>query len=368
MSTRKKVLLLVVAIALFAFCANLSMGQGKDKPFGPKQLRVVDYGEDRVTLRWQDKANNEDGFDVYYKGPGEEHILRVSGVSPGNDKEKEYTVTGLEPSEWYLFKVRAYNSTGYSAWSNDVKIKTKGEDNKPPFANCKEEAIYPTWGPPLLRVYFDLSKSYDPDGILTKAIIAFGDGEEIEVTDGALKSILVHEYANGTYHAKITVWDDDGAKNSCTAIITVSDRPDPYCKLDGTIEASALLSEYIKPDKKKLAKVTVQWTQEKPNGNGYWVLYRAIYSEGEWEDKYWPKKNQWLFTLDDLKPMLLVAGKDKEFPGKILKHRLEETFAPSNKERKIMYVWMWACHSCDPKLGQPYGVLRVTIPAKYPLK
>lgn len=70
-------------------------------PAAPTDLSAVELGGDSVELRWADNANNEDGYQVHYRGGG----TRVSYTLPADTRSE--TVSGLELGVEYEFRVRA---------------------------------------------------------------------------------------------------------------------------------------------------------------------------------------------------------------------------------------------------------------------
>jgi PKD repeat protein len=72
-------------------------------------------------------------------------------------------------------------------------------------------------------IAFNAIKSNDPDGTITNYGWNFGDGT---ITDTP-EPIITHSYASiGEYTVDLTVTDDDGATNTNTTTITVSNPPD----------------------------------------------------------------------------------------------------------------------------------------------
>ncbi len=86
-------------------------------------------------------------------------------------------------------------------------------------------AAAPTTGPRGLVVTFDGSGSSDPDGSadLASYELDFGDGTPVSTGTGMPPAALAHTYAaKGGYTAKLTVKDADGAADSVTKAITVT--------------------------------------------------------------------------------------------------------------------------------------------------
>ena len=85
-------------------------------------------------------------------------------------------------------------------------------------------------------ITFNASNSTDPDGTITNYEWDFGDGNVTNTTE----AIINHSYASaGDYTANLTVTDNDGATNTTSKLITVTNlcgdvAPSPDC--DGTVD------------------------------------------------------------------------------------------------------------------------------------
>ena len=87
-------------------------------PAKPTTLSGAVTANDRITLTWADKSNNETGFKIERKKVGENYTeigTVASNVSTYND-------TGLSGNTTYYYRVRAYNSDGNSDYSNEISI------------------------------------------------------------------------------------------------------------------------------------------------------------------------------------------------------------------------------------------------------
>jgi len=89
--------------------------------------------------------------------------------------------------------------------------------NKPPISSLTYSPLNPVVNE---TITFDASNSTDIDGYITKYEWDFGDGNNTNTTE----PIITHSYASaGTYNANLTVTDDEGATNSTSKLITVSE-------------------------------------------------------------------------------------------------------------------------------------------------
>jgi PKD repeat protein len=91
-------------------------------PVAPSNLVATAVSKTQIDLAWTDNATNEDGF----------KIERCSGASCANFSQiatvsanvRNYSNSGLKRNTTYRFRVRAFNGTGNSAYSNIVTVKT----------------------------------------------------------------------------------------------------------------------------------------------------------------------------------------------------------------------------------------------------
>lgn len=90
-------------------------------PSAPTGLTATPSSSSQINLAWTDTANNESGFRIERKiGAGGTYaeITTVASNVTG------YSDTGLNPSTTYYYRVRAYNATGNSAYSNEANATT----------------------------------------------------------------------------------------------------------------------------------------------------------------------------------------------------------------------------------------------------
>ncbi|HAK94749.1 MAG TPA: hypothetical protein DCM87_07025 [Planctomycetes bacterium] len=97
-------------------------------PVAPANLQVVGTTSTSISLAWTDASVNEQGFELHRRGPGEsEFSLRATLAANAT----AHTDEGLLPGGAYAYRIRAFNTYGYSGWSNEIS-QTAGTIPLPP--------------------------------------------------------------------------------------------------------------------------------------------------------------------------------------------------------------------------------------------
>lgn len=176
-------------------------------PATPTDLLAIAFDPQWINMTWTDTSNNEDGFKVdrcqgtaTYCAANPGAWSQVAQVERNIDY---YGDTGLPSSTTFSYRVRAFNVSGQSAWSNVSTATTPGWE---PVAS-----FFPSvWnGAAPLPVTFDGRGSSDRDGTITSYSWSFGDGA---TGSGA---VVTHTYAlAGWYYPSLTVTDNSGRTNT----------------------------------------------------------------------------------------------------------------------------------------------------------
>ncbi len=91
-------------------------------PAAPSNLIATAISRTQVNLTWTDNAGNEDGFRIERcKGSTCTNFTQIASVGAN---VTVYSNTGLAKNSTYRFRVRAYNATGASAYSNNATATT----------------------------------------------------------------------------------------------------------------------------------------------------------------------------------------------------------------------------------------------------
>ncbi len=96
-------------------------------PVAPSGLNATAASCNRIDLTWTDNSDNEDGFKIERKELGGTY----TEIKTLSTNITSYSDTGLNPDTTYYYRVRAYNSYGYSDYSNETNATTKPAGTAP---------------------------------------------------------------------------------------------------------------------------------------------------------------------------------------------------------------------------------------------
>lgn len=91
-----------------------------DIPIAPSTLLGQVKSNSEVTLSWSDNSNNEDGFRIERKTESGQY----SQIAQLAANTLAFADEGLQASTTYTYRVYAYNSSGSSAYSNEISVQT----------------------------------------------------------------------------------------------------------------------------------------------------------------------------------------------------------------------------------------------------
>ncbi|MDP2920738.1 MAG: PKD domain-containing protein, partial [Candidatus Omnitrophota bacterium] len=114
-------------------------------PAAPTALTASAISQTQINLDWTDNSYNETGFKVERKKEGDAEFTEISGNVPADSVS--YVDKDLNPATKYIYRVRAYNTAGYSGYSNTADATTPSDKIK-----VKLRSLNPEEGPVGTRV------------------------------------------------------------------------------------------------------------------------------------------------------------------------------------------------------------------------
>jgi parallel beta-helix repeat protein len=90
-------------------------------PTAPGGLVAQAGSSSTVSLNWTDNSNNESGFEIERKSSSQ-NFTKIGTTGAG---QTTFSDNGLAASTPYTYRVRAINSAGASAFSNEIAVTTK---------------------------------------------------------------------------------------------------------------------------------------------------------------------------------------------------------------------------------------------------
>jgi YD repeat-containing protein len=111
-----------IAVANFVYVnGKLAAKALPDVPYAPSGLSVTNAGLDKLDLSWSDNSTDETGFRIERKAEAENTYTQITTV--GRDVTA-YSDTGLAVNTTYYYRITAYNSIGFSPYSNETNATT----------------------------------------------------------------------------------------------------------------------------------------------------------------------------------------------------------------------------------------------------
>jgi titin len=248
---------------------------GNESLTAPSDLRAIVVSEREVELRWRDNSDSEDGFKLERKALNSEY-KEIAEVGADINYYLDKTVT---PKMFYYYRVKAYNKSGESAYSNEVLVETKvgetppPEEEKVPLApsdlegTLEENTIYFKWkdnsdNEEGFRLYISINE------IDSYALYAQLSANETAYEDSSL-------YIPGnTYYFKLTAFNKVGESNPTNEIMI---------KIKGLSETdSPLPPTDLKVEEIYEKDVVLSWKDNSDNEEGFKLERRKI-GEGKFE-------------------------------------------------------------------------------------
>lgn len=112
-------------------------GGGGSLPAAPTGLAPYRVAYDQVWLQWADNANNETGFSIERTATTTQSWAVVGTAPATSSPTMIYYDQVVAANSTYLYRVRAYNGRGYSAYSNTVTVVTPPDPRPLPATNLR---------------------------------------------------------------------------------------------------------------------------------------------------------------------------------------------------------------------------------------
>ena len=97
------------------------LSQPPRPPSPPTRLTATAVSFSGIRLKWQDNSTNETGFEVQRRDDGSARWIEIRTTA---SNATSFSDTGLKPTTTYHYRVRAFNSSGASAFSNETSATT----------------------------------------------------------------------------------------------------------------------------------------------------------------------------------------------------------------------------------------------------
>ncbi|MFA7421962.1 MAG: fibronectin type III domain-containing protein [Melioribacteraceae bacterium] len=119
----------------------------KDKPpTAPSNLFASFTSVSTVTLIWDDNSSNEKGFEIWRKDIGSTGVIEYRRIKTLTENSISTTDIGLSSFSAYYYKIRAYNGSGYSDFSEEVSpTNSEGGPWKLKAEGIGSSLIHLTW-------------------------------------------------------------------------------------------------------------------------------------------------------------------------------------------------------------------------------
>ncbi len=234
-----------------------------DVPLAPTDLIVTGTTLTSISLSWHDVSVNEDGFEVHRMAPGETEFTLHDTLPVAMNK---YTDINLVAGETYAYRVRAFNTKGYSDWSNEVSLAAGTIPQAPTnlaVAAMTSNSIAIEW----------LDNSSDETGFQVWRL-APGD---LEYSLAATTAADVATYSDGdpplieggTYRYKVRAYNATGTSGWSNEVVQQT----------GRLPAAPTNLHMVTFG---LDFIRIAWTDNSDNETGFGIDFR-MGSSGEWQ-------------------------------------------------------------------------------------
>jgi len=104
-------------------------------PAAPAGLKAVSPMGTQVILTWKDMSTNEESFDIERKTGGGSFVPWITNIIPDLTT---ITDTKVDLNTTYTYRIRAFNTRGYSPYSNEATVTVKLPATSGEIIQCPE--------------------------------------------------------------------------------------------------------------------------------------------------------------------------------------------------------------------------------------
>lgn len=134
MSTHKLLLFITISSALASCGVNSNKIPGSPgyvappatstAPSAPGNIQVLVQDSDRITVTWLDQSIDETGFELERATIFNGSQSGFTTVAELNSNINSYTDESVQPERTYVYRVRAFNNGGSSAFTTEAQGTT----------------------------------------------------------------------------------------------------------------------------------------------------------------------------------------------------------------------------------------------------
>jgi uncharacterized protein len=237
----------------YSICTATTTKSGS--PTAPSNLSLKAKSSTQIAMMWKDNSGDESGFKIEQKtgGCNSTNVWTQVAIKPANSKT--HTISGLSPNTTYAFRIRAYQTSFNSNYSNCASAKTGLSGTPPAPSNLKATSISSTtvnlsWA----------DNSTNETGFRIYRRVGTG-AWALRATIGAnLKAFndynAINNYSSTTYQYYIVSYNAYG-NSPLTYIATVPYQPTDFTVMWGTTPGT----------------INLTWTDQSYNETGF-EIYR----------------------------------------------------------------------------------------------
>jgi len=245
-----------------------------DIPDAPDDLEADTYSSSRIDLTWDDSSDNETRFYIYRKTGSSGSYSQIDYV--GSNTE-EYSDTNLDEGTKYYYKICAYNSYGYSNYSNEDYATTEEEDSSDDLEapdNLDAEA----YSSSRIDLTWDDNSSSETKFYIYRKTGSSGTYDRIAIVDEDEEEYRDTDLDEGTkYYYKVRAYDgDDYSDYSDETYATTEDEDD-----DSTGDLDA--PDNLEAESYSSSRIDLTW-DDNSSGETRFYIYRKTGSSGSYTE------------------------------------------------------------------------------------